>query len=75
MSTAIRNISILLVQDRLYTYLTYKDGPRAERVKEDTLTSGVFFLNSLLWSTSRFLEVSLSSWRAARSVAVESSCF
>ena len=44
--------------------------------KEKTsLTSGVFFLKSRLCSTNLFLDMSLSSWRAASSVAVISSSF
>lgn len=40
-----------------------------------SLTSGVFFLNSRLWSMSFFLDCSLSSCRLARAVAVASSSF
>ena len=45
------------------------------RIYDAALTSGVFFLKSRLCSTSRFREISLSSWRLARSVAVMSSSF
>ena len=58
----------------------WRENDRAAQTLEkkhykDRVTSGVFFLNSRLSSTSFFLLDSLLSWRQARSVAVVSSSF